>query len=149
SRETLLKGGGAGAAIVPGKSAESYLIELVMGFDPDSVMPQKGTKLTHEQIGLLRAWIDQGAKWDASVAFAKLAPVNLKTRKPQLPGSANGNPVDRFIDAYFAAHKVKSREPVSDAVFARRVYLDVVGLLPSDADLKKFVADKTKDKRAQ
>src|SRR6185436_12967664 len=41
SRETLLKGGGAGPAIVVGKSAESYLIELVMGFDPDNVMPKK------------------------------------------------------------------------------------------------------------
>src|SRR5688572_15360842 len=61
SRETLLKGGGSGPAIVVGKSAESYLIELVMGFDPDNVMPQKGTKLTREQVSLLRAWIDQGA----------------------------------------------------------------------------------------
>src|ERR1044072_7776072 len=35
SRETLLKGGSSGAVLTPGKSAESYLIELVMGFDPD------------------------------------------------------------------------------------------------------------------
>src|SRR4051812_49403465 len=33
TRETLLKGGDSGAAIVPGKSAESYLVELVHGFD--------------------------------------------------------------------------------------------------------------------
>src|SRR6185295_10104573 len=46
SRETLLKGGGSGPAIVVGKSVESYLIELVMGFDPDNVMPKKGTKLS-------------------------------------------------------------------------------------------------------
>src|SRR5689334_184688 len=52
SRETFLKGGGSGAAVVVGKSAESYLIELVMGFDPDNVMPKKGTKLTREQVGL-------------------------------------------------------------------------------------------------
>src|SRR2546428_560163 len=65
SRETLLKGGESGPALVAGKSAESLLIELVMGFDPDNAMPKKGTKLTREQIGVLRAWIDQGAKWDA------------------------------------------------------------------------------------
>src|SRR3954466_13254176 len=45
SRETLIKGGESGAAIVAGKSAESLLIELVMGFDPDTAMPRKGTKL--------------------------------------------------------------------------------------------------------
>src|SRR5437870_12077308 len=50
NRETLLKGGENGPAIVPGRSAESYLIELVAGLDPDAVMPQKGKRLTPEQI---------------------------------------------------------------------------------------------------
>src|SRR5919197_1233164 len=48
SRETLLKGGESGPAIVPGKSEESRLIELVAGLDPDGVMPQKGKRLTPE-----------------------------------------------------------------------------------------------------
>src|SRR6266550_7051840 len=88
SRETLLKGGGSGPAIVLGKSAESYLIELVMGLDPDDVMPKKGTKLAHAQIGLLRAWIDQGAPWDAGVTFGKIEPINLTTRRPEIPDGA-------------------------------------------------------------
>src|SRR5881296_1234288 len=85
NRELLLKGGDSGPAIVPGKSQESYLIELVSGIDPDNVMPKKGTKLTKEQIGILRAWIDQGAPWDQEVSFAKPAPLNLQPRKPELP----------------------------------------------------------------
>src|SRR5256885_17257861 len=60
TRETLLKGGDSGLAIVRGKSSESLLIALVQGIDPDNIMPKKGTRLTAEQIGLLRAWIDQG-----------------------------------------------------------------------------------------
>src|SRR6266404_1143248 len=60
TRETLLKGGESGAAVVSGKSEQSYLIELVSGLDPDNVMPRKGKKLTGDEIGLLRAWIDQG-----------------------------------------------------------------------------------------
>src|SRR5437763_2202120 len=59
SRDTLLKGGESGPAFVPGKSAESHLIELVAGLDPDSVMPQKGKRLTTEEIGVLRAWLAQ------------------------------------------------------------------------------------------
>src|SRR5690242_12907505 len=39
NRETLLKGGESGPSVVTGKSAESYLIELVAGVDPDNVMP--------------------------------------------------------------------------------------------------------------
>src|SRR5881275_1622325 len=77
SRETLLKGGETGPAIIPGKSEESRLIELVSGLDPDTVMPQKGKRLTPEQVGLLRAWIDQGAPWDPGISFARPAPVNL------------------------------------------------------------------------
>jgi hypothetical protein len=151
SRETLLQGGDSGPAVVPGRSAESLLIELVMGFDPDSQMPKKGTRLTPEQIGLLRAWIDQGAVWDAGVSFAKVEPVNLKPRQPGLPATKGKitSPIDRFLESYFAAHKIKPPKPVDDRVFARRVYLDVVGLLPPPAELKTFSADHDRDKRAK
>src|SRR5688572_28386642 len=46
TRETVLKGGDSGPAVVMGKSEESLLIELVSGLDPDNVMPAKGKKLT-------------------------------------------------------------------------------------------------------
>lgn len=151
SRETLLKGGDSGPVFVPGKSAESLLVELVMGFDPDSVMPKKGKKLTPEQVGVLRAWIDQGAPWDANVSFARIEPANLKTRRPEMPRSRaqDANPIDRLLERYFAANKIKPPKPVADRVFARRVYLDVVGLLPPPEALEAFVADKSKDKRTQ
>ena len=63
TREKLLTGGDSGVAVVIGKSADSYLVELVSGIDPDNVMPQKGSRLTPEQVGLVRAWIDQGLPW--------------------------------------------------------------------------------------
>src|SRR5207249_2105123 len=133
SRDTLLKGGESGPAIVPGKSEESRVIELVAGLDPDSVMPQKGKRLTPEQIGLLRAWIDQGAPWDASISFAKPPPVNLLPRKPELPAARQGivNPIDRILRPYYKADGLDPRKPVSDRNYARRVYLDAIGLLPT------------------
>src|SRR5438093_11866183 len=102
SRETLIKGGESGPAIVPGTSEESRVIELVAGLDPDSVMPQKGKRLTPEQIGLLRAWIDQGAPWDASISFAKPPPVNLLPRNPELPAARHGivKPIDLILAPY-------------------------------------------------
>ena len=151
SRTTLLKGGENGPALIPGKSAESLIVELVAGFDPDNVMPRKGTKLTGEQVGVLRAWIDQGAKWDPNVTFARAEPANLKPRRPEIPGrpSRNAQPVDRLLEPYFAANKIKPPKPVDDRTFARRAYLDIVGLLPPPDALKKFAADRSKDKRAQ
>ncbi len=148
TRETLLKGGDDGAAIVVGKSAESSLVHLVAGTDPDSVMPKKGTKLTPEQVGLLRAWIDQGAKWENGVWLGKVESKNLKPHAPNIPANKNfSNPVDQIVDTYFSAHRIKWPETVNDRVFARRVYLDVIGLLPPTGELEKFVSDKSADKR--
>ena len=64
--EGALKGSKDGKVIMPGDSARSDLVLAVahVGDDPDQFMPKgKGAKkLSDEQIGLIRAWIDQGAK---------------------------------------------------------------------------------------
>jgi Planctomycete cytochrome C len=61
-----VKGGKDGAVLKAGDSAHSDLVLSVahVGDDPDSFMPKgKNSKpLTPDQIGLIRAWIDQGAK---------------------------------------------------------------------------------------
>jgi hypothetical protein len=68
SREAMIKGGESEeAAIIPGKSEKSPLIHYVADLVEDMEMPptekrDKYPKLTTEQIGILRAWIDQGAK---------------------------------------------------------------------------------------
>jgi len=63
-----LKGGEDGKVVLPGKSAESTLVHnIAHAGDPDDYMPPPKNKanippLTKAQIGLIRAWIDQGAK---------------------------------------------------------------------------------------
>ena len=63
--EAALKGGEHGIAIVPGNSARSPLIFYTSRLIEDMEMPPAGKvdPLTAEQVGLLRAWIDQGAQW--------------------------------------------------------------------------------------
>jgi mono/diheme cytochrome c family protein len=62
----VLKGSRDGAVVIPGNSAKSQLVLSVahVGDDPDTFMPKgkHAHKLSDEQIGLIRAWIDQGAK---------------------------------------------------------------------------------------
>ena len=58
-----LTGGDTGAAIAPGKAADSSLIHRVSGKDKDTVMPPKGDRLSATEVATLAAWIDQGAKW--------------------------------------------------------------------------------------
>jgi mono/diheme cytochrome c family protein len=59
-----LKGSEHGKVIELGKSAKSKLVHTIARLNPDEAMPPegKGDPLTKEQVGLVRAWIDQGAK---------------------------------------------------------------------------------------
>jgi mono/diheme cytochrome c family protein len=62
-----LKGSVDGKVLEPGKSAKSFLVANIafLGNEDDFMPPPKDTKypkLTDEQVGLVRAWIDQGAK---------------------------------------------------------------------------------------
>jgi len=66
--EGTLKGGEDGKVVAAGNSAESSLVICIARIGkPDSYMPPPRNKanippLTKDQIGLIRAWIDQGAK---------------------------------------------------------------------------------------
>src|SRR5438034_10871697 len=71
SRESALKGGQHGPAIVPGDAAASNLYKHVAGQEQPR-MPLGG-KLTDEEIAGLKAWIDRGAEWDAGLTLS--APV--------------------------------------------------------------------------
>jgi mono/diheme cytochrome c family protein len=64
SLEAAIKGGKNGPNIIPNDGAKSGLVQAIARLDPDEAMPpdEKGEPLTAEQVGLVRAWIDQGAK---------------------------------------------------------------------------------------
>jgi ankyrin repeat protein len=72
-RNGTLKGGASGeAAVVPGHSEKSPLIDYVSDNVPDLEMPPKAQRkrfpaLRTNDIALLRAWIDQGAEWPKDV----------------------------------------------------------------------------------
>jgi mono/diheme cytochrome c family protein len=151
NRETALAGSSSGPSIIPGRSEESYLIELVAGIDPDNVMPAKGTRLTADEVGLLRAWIDQGVQWDADAGFGRPPARNLLPHRPELPAAttASSHPVDRIMQSYFKSEGVTVAEAVDDARFIRRVYLDVIGMIPSPREIEDFSADPARDKRAR
>jgi Protein of unknown function (DUF1549)/Protein of unknown function (DUF1553)/Planctomycete cytochrome C len=150
TRDALLEGGDTGRVVVPGKSEESLLIALVSGRDPDLVMPQKGSRLKPDQIGILRAWIDQGLTWDSSVTFAKSEPRNLHPRRPDLLMPSHGaHPVDELLKPYYASHGVTPGPAADDRTLVRRMYLDVIGIPPTPEEVQDFAADTRPDKRTR
>ncbi|MEO8495032.1 MAG: DUF1549 domain-containing protein, partial [Planctomycetota bacterium] len=152
TRELLLAGGESGAVVKPGASSKSVLIERISTKDLDLRMPPEGDPVPPIQIEKLKQWIDAGIAWEAGFAFTKATyEPPLAQRMPELPPASGGreHPVDRIIDAYFADRQATRPAGVSDAVFLRRVSLDVNGLLPDPEVFHHFVADTNPDKRTE
>ncbi len=135
--------------VVPGDSEASPLIHAVRGDDPDLVMPYKADPLTPAQIVLLQCWIDEGALWDGELFEAHARHPHIAARRPELPPSREGieHPIDRLLEDYFQLNEVEPMPVIDDASFARRVHLDLLGLLPPPESLATFVANDDPGKR--
>src|SRR5918993_5640675 len=93
-RQLALRGGDYGPVIIVGKSAESKLIRRLVDGDGGMQMPPTGA-LAPEEIGILRAWIDQGAEF-----------------RNDVPEEAPAKPVDPRLAALTAAVRAKPRAAV-------------------------------------
>ncbi|MDR3618362.1 MAG: PSD1 and planctomycete cytochrome C domain-containing protein [Paludisphaera borealis] len=153
-QERLMAGGDEGPIVVVGKSAESRLIQSVARTDPDYPMPPEGEgdPLTAAEVGLLRAWIDQGAKWSADGTDpAKSASIKSdhwsfqppKRTEPPAVKHADWprNPIDRFILARLEKEGLEPSPEADRPTLIRRLSLDLIGLPPSPAEIDAFVAD--------
>lgn len=98
SRESALKGGNNGVDIIPGDSTNSPLVHYVANLVEDMEMPppDKGEPLTLEQIGLLRAWIDQGAAWETNAPEPSLS----LTLSPTLGWTKVSGDANKFREHY-------------------------------------------------
>jgi len=85
SLETLIKGGGTGPAVVPGKGADSLLVKKLKGMGVDGQrMPLGKPPLPDAQIAMIAKWIDQGARIDVLSAKASLETVTAAGRSQRL-----------------------------------------------------------------
>jgi hypothetical protein len=128
-KEDALRGGHSGPSILPGNSAESRLIHLVAGYEVKGLMPPSGAPLTEEQVGLLRAWIDQGAEWpDEAAAIDPPAMTHWAyqpRRNPEPPAVNDAewvrNELDRFVLARLDHEGVGPAEEADRRTLLRRV----------------------------
>jgi len=144
----IRKGGKGGPVVVPGKSADSPLIDAVLGRGRPRMPPEKeGPPLTEKQIAVLQGWIDAGAKApderppeDPRKHWAFQVPV-----RPALPAVRNAawvrNPIDAFVAAEQEKHGLRPLPPADRESLLRRVCLDLTGLPPTRDELHAFLAD--------
>ena len=145
-----LAGGDEGPAIVPGHGAESRLIRYVAGLDEDHAMPPEGSgeRLTSDQVGILRGWIDQGATWPDEAGKGPAGADHWSFKPPVRPPlpevrdpSWPRNPIDRFVLARLEKDGLRPSPEADRVTLIRRLSLDLIGLPPTIAEVDAFVAD--------
>ena len=147
----MLDGGDRGTAIVAGDSKKSLLYQVLVGEGDVSQMPFELSKLSDNQIALVKAWIDQGAKSAANDkpsssgrptsdhwAFQKVVRHALPAVKS---ASWLQNEVDAFVLAKLEEEGLQPSSEAERSTLIRRLYLDLLGILPTPEETRRFVND--------
>jgi hypothetical protein len=161
----MLAGGDSGAAVVPHKLDESLIIQAVRyeGYE----MPPDG-KLADSDIEILEKWVEMGAFWPnddgkpakrvsrekitaedrAWWAFQPLSHPDVPAiEEKTLPISAswNKNEIDPFIWNGMLPHGLQPAAEADRLTLLRRVTFDLIGLPPTEMEIKAFLSDTSED----
>jgi hypothetical protein len=132
------------AAIAPGNASVSGMVERITSRDEDLVMPppDSGERLSDQQVAVLRQWIDQGATYAKHWSFES---ISRPATPDVVPADWPKNDVDAFILARLNASGIEPSKEAERATLIRRVYLDLLGLLPSIQQVDAFTRDTQAD----
>ena len=127
--EAVLKGNDDGAVLVPGKPEESK-IYLHLAADADPHMPPK-KQLSDAERASVREWI----------AAMTVVPTDVAQAPPprrEFPSITQA--IDTLIAEGWVHRGVTPAPPVDERTWCRRIYLDLVGRIPTRQEMEEFVA---------
>lgn len=156
TQEARLKGGKSGPALVPGRPEDSLILTKIT----DGVMPPPKRLVeafvrppSTEEVETIRAWISAGCPptppqqvveerfTEAERAWWAFQP----PRRPAEPEVRNSalvrNPIDRFLLAKLEAKGLTFSKETDRTVLMRRVYLTLIGLIPTAKEIDEFLRD--------
>lgn len=135
------------APIVPGDSDKSELMRRIESDDDGEWMPPEGSRLTVEEVSLLKRWIDDGARRPESQSSVARGSAELVVTEadrrfwsfrplandapPDIEDDWIRNPVDRFVLRRLHQKGLHPGQPADPIALQRRMYFDVIGLPPS------------------
>jgi mono/diheme cytochrome c family protein len=142
-------GGDSGPLVTPDQVAQSrLLIAITGGSDEVTKMPPEGEMLAASDIARLKAWVEQGAKLPATDRTTKTTTDHWSFRPLRLPRLPNvgdstwvRNPIDYFILARLDQAELKPSPVAEKATLIRRLYLDLIGVVPAPQEVADFVAN--------
>ncbi len=142
-REPAIADLGGYAAIVPGKPEDSEVFLRVTAPDQDDIMPPPEAKktLSEKEIALLKQWIADGAEYQAHWSFLPLS----DAAPPKVDGAEHPgwekNGIDAFVLRRLEAEGLSPSPEAPREMLIRRLYLDLLGLLPPPEAVMSFVSD--------
>ncbi len=152
----MLRGGTAGPVIVRGYPARSELLEKISS---GAMPPAKDNRLSAEEVALIRRWIlhDAPAKENTTEPvsaalvtpeerrhWAYQSPVWHEPPRVRWPAKVR-RPVDAFVLAKLDQMGLTLAPDADRETLVRRVFLDLVGLLPTPEQVEEFLADERPD----
>ena len=132
------------AIVAPGNVAESTLLRRVHTTDEEAVMPppEFGKPLSPGQVELLQKWVEQGATWSSHWSYRPVErPPLPQVRQADWPRTG----IDYFVLARMEQAGLAPNPEAERRQLARRLYLDLIGLPPTPAEVEAFVADPNPD----
>ncbi|WP_206291677.1 DUF1549 domain-containing protein [Humisphaera borealis] len=152
-----LQGGKHGSAIVPGKPAESLLVQKLR---EGEMPPEEKPRLTPQQIELIARWVEQGARvarpepqaisedhliTDEERNYWAFQPL-VARQVPAVRGVYRvRTPIDAFVLAKLEEKGLTFSPDTDRPTLIRRATFDLTGLPPTPAEVKAFVADTSAD----
>lgn len=158
SRAAILRGGESGPAVVPGKVADSLLMQALR-HEGGMQMPPKKPRLADAVLADFRRWIEHGAVDPRQGELPLSDPVGISAARghwafqplqPVVPPTVlesawPRSPVDAFILARLEADQLTHAGPASRLELIRRITFDLTGLPPDPEEIDEFVNDAAPD----
>jgi len=163
TRESMLKGGKSGPAMVLGKPDESLIVKMMRSGEmpPKKRLIVVGVKpATDAETAKVARWIELGAPVVAEpseLAGTDADPLvsdkdrnfwSFQPPKPVAPpvvkhADCVRNPIDAFLLSHLEAKGLSFSTEADKLTLMRRVYFDVIGLAPEPAEIQAYMADKS------
>lgn len=139
----------ASPSIVAGSPEDSEFIRrITLASGHDEIMPAVGEPLSLEDQDRLTRWVQQGANWpdtfQAGKHWSYVAPV-----RPDLPSLPEDlaqfprNEIDYFVADQLRRSGLSPSPAAAPETVIRRVYLDLIGLPPTPAEVQAFAKNPT------
>lgn len=157
--QSILEGGTDGSVVTPGRPAESPLYQRIQVGAKDHMPPDEDQQLSAEEVSLLQQWIatlppaanhppitGSDINWNQSAPSLMEQAAQVKWEPPA--GVQPSDAIDLLIQARWKEQGIHGAAVCDDGTFVRRLYLDIVGRIPTREEADAFIKSADPQKRA-